>query len=241
MNVLHMIGAASVLTTLLGAPALAQSAQTFDLAGVAVSMEEADWEVHDVKSKAINLGAQGIDGRIGSEAKLLIKRSADAQVMAALIIKGSRGTSKSIAFRDANCPNAQTDIFYARKLGADSERVPKCLFIGGPFKGPQSLGQTLLAAQTEYPFDAPAVTWMVVGYVYNANGAQFSVEGVVSADGFLGSPEVPPLGTVPARMPPGVAAWGDHLGVAMQKALEGAFSRSTTLPAVHFASRLLQQ
>lgn len=241
MNVLHMIGAASVLTTLLGAPAQAQVAQKFDLAGVAVAMEEGDWEVHDVKSKAINVGAQGIDGRIGSEAKLLIKRSADAQVMAALIIKGSRGTSQSIAFRDSNCPGTQTDLFYTRNLSAVSGGAPKCLFIGGPFTGPDALGSLLRAAQTERPFAAPAVNWMVVGYVYNTNGALFSVEGVVSADGFLGLPEVQPLGTVPAQMPPAVAAWGDALGIAMQNALNGIFSRSTTLPAMKFAGTRLPQ
>lgn len=240
MNVLHMVGAISILT-MLSAAAQAQSAQTFDLTGVAVSVEEGNWEIHDVKAKALEVGKQGIQGTISSEAKLLIKRSADAKVQSALIIKGSRGTSQSIAFRDSNCPNPQADIFYARKLSTVSGGAPKCLLIGGPFKGPDSVGPLLLAAQKEYPFEVPAVTWMVVGYVYNGNGANFSVEGFVSADGFLGLPEVSPIGTIPAQMPPAVAAWGDALGVAMQKALDGLFSRSTSLPAMHFASALLQQ
>lgn len=239
MNVLYMVGAVSVLTTL-SAPVQAQDAQKFDLAGVTVSMEDGGWEIHDVKSKALNVGAQGIDGSISSEAKLLIKRSADAKVLTALIVKGSRGTSQAIAFRDSDCPKVQTNIFYARKLSAISGGAPKCLFIGGPFQGPNSLGDLLRAAQTDHPFEAPTLNWMLAGYVYNTNGAQFSVEGVVSADGFLGLPEVPPMGTVPAQMPPGVAAWGDALGVAMQKALNGFFSRSTTLPAMNFSGTRLQ-
>lgn len=238
MKVLYMLGAVSALT-MLSAPA--QAAQEFDLAGVTVSTADGGWEIHDVKSKALNVGAQGIDGRIGSEAKLLIKRSADAKVLTALIVKGSRGTSQSIAFRDSTCPEVPTDIFYARKLSAVSGGAPKCLFIGGPFPGPDSLGDLLRGAQTEHPFDAPALNWMLVGYVYNTNGAQFSVEGVVSADGFLGLPEMQPMGTIPAQMPPAVAAWGDAFGVAMQKALTGVFSRSTTLPAMNFSGTLLRQ
>lgn len=236
MNVLYMIGAVSALT-MLSVPA--QAAQKFDLAGVTVSMQDGDWEVHDVKSTALNVGAQGIDGSISIEAKLLIKRSADAKVLTALIVKGSRGTSQSIAFRDSDCPKAPTDIYYVRKLSTISGGAPKCLFVGGPFDGPDSLGDLLRAAQTEHPFDAPTQNWMLVGYVYNTNGAQFSVEGVVSTDGFLGLPEVQPMGTVPAHMPPAVAAWGDALGVAMQLALNGIFSRSTTLPAMNFSGTLL--
>jgi len=215
------------------------AAQKFELAGVEVNLPEGGWELQDAKAAAGNIGAGGVDGNVKNDGKLMLLRSASGQVLAALLVRGSRGVSQPLRFRDTACPEVPLDVFYARRLAKHDADPPQCLLMVGPVDSTQVLEKSLpelRAAKSEHPFDAPALAWMVVAYAFTSHAAQFSIEGLVSTEGFAGLPVAPLGGALPATMPPAVAAWGDAVGASMQKALEGMFSRSTSLPPITFAA-----
>ena len=220
------------------APVQCLAAQKFVIAGVEVTLTEDDWEVRDVKIGAGQIGARGVEGTIANDAKLLVRRSAAGQVLAALLITGSLGTSKGIRFLDTSCPKVSSDVFYARRLALHESDPPQCLILGGPFNGPKTFSNSLNALKaTDVPdVQVPDSAWQVVAYAFNGFGARFSVDGVVATDGFNGLPASQPLAAWPARIPAEVAAWGDAMGAAMQKALDGFFSRKTTLPPITFTA-----
>ncbi len=228
-----------LLAGLAVAPSGAAAAQKFELAGVEVTLPDDGWEVFDANTAAGNIGTGGVQGNIGASGKLLLRRSPEGRVLAALLMKGSLGTAQGIRFTDTSCPQVPTDVFYARRLAKHDSDPPECLLLGGPFDGQPSMENSLSelhAAQRVHPFDPPAVAWMVVAYSYNSHAAKFSVEGLVAAQGFEGLSAAAPLGALPQRMPPAVAAWGDAVGLAMRQALDGFFSRSTRLPPMLFSA-----
>ena len=217
----------------------ASAAQKFELAGVEVNLPDDGWELHDAKAAAGSIGAGGVDGNVKNDGKLLLLRSAGGEVRAALLVRGSRGVSQPLRFRNTACPEVPLDVFYARRLAKHDADPPQCLLMLGPVDSAKLLEKSLpelRAAQSESPFDAPRSAWMVVAYAYTSHAAQFSIEGLVSAEGFVGLPVAPVGSALPAAMPPAVAAWGDAVGASMQKALDGMFTRSTSLPPITFAA-----
>lgn len=212
----------------------------FDLAGVEVTLPDDGWEMRKIKPAPQKIGLEtgGFDSR-RIDRRLLVRRSADGKVLSVLLITGSLGEQTSVRFHDKSCPKVSADVFYSRRLALREDDPPQCVLVGGPFDGRHVLrsafeGAHLVLAESDP--QPPDSVWQVVAFANSTRGARFTVEGVVSAEGFDGLPETQPLAESPARVPPAVAAWADAVGAAMQKALEGFGSHMTTLPRMTFTA-----
>jgi hypothetical protein len=238
---MKMIWRLVVAVVWLGGVSVAGAApQKFDLAGVEVTLPDDGWEVRKVKAapQRINYDTGGFDSR-RIDRRLLVRRSGDGKTLSVLLITGSLGEPTSVRFHDKSCPKVPADLFYSRRLALREDDPPQCVLMGGPFNGSDVLRRTLDNAHLIVPesdLQAPDSAWQVVAFATNIRGARFTVEGVVSADGFEGLPQTPPRAESPAGVPAAVAAWADALGAAMQKALEGFGSHKTTLPGMTFAA-----
>jgi hypothetical protein len=223
-----------------GIPAAGAEPLRFNLAGVEVTLPDDGWEVRKIEPapQRINYDTGGFDSR-RIDRRLLVRRSDAGKTLSVLLITGSLGEPASVRFHDTSCPKVPAELFYSRRLALREDDPPQCVLIGGPFGGPDALRSTLEDAHltpAESDLQAPDSVWQVVAFATNMRGARFTVEGVVSADGFAGLPETQPRAEPPARVPPAVAAWADAVGAAVQKALGGFGSHKTTLPKMAFTA-----
>ncbi len=226
-----------------GVPVAGAAPLAFELAGVEVTLPDNGWEVRKIKSarQRINFDNGGFDTR-QIDRRLLVRRSDTGQTLSVLLITGSLGEPTSVRFSEKLCPKVPADQYYSRRLTLREDDPLQCVLIGGPFDGPGTLRSTLEDTRVmlaESDPQLPDPVWQVVAFATTVRGARFTVAGVVSAHGFDGLEEAPPLAESPARVPAGVAAWADALGAAMQQALEGFGSKKVTLPKMTFAAPTL--
>jgi hypothetical protein len=236
---MRILALAFLPMALLGVPQGAAAVTKFDLAGVEVTLPEDGWEITDVKARGSQIGAGGVDGVVTAEGKVLMLRSSSGQVLAAMLIRGSRGSARALRFNDSRCPpwpqNAES--MYARRLTSSDSAPPQCLLVEGPVNGPEAMSRWFGSnGPSAKDLPAPASAWHVIAFAYNTMFAQFTIDALVLADGFAGLADARPVAAPQGPMPAAVAAWGDAVGAAMQKALGGVFSRSTQLPPLTFAA-----
>lgn len=207
---------------------------TFKLAGVNVTIPGDGWEVFPAKAPSGMLGSGGIDGTLPSEARLAVLKNANGRVMAALLISSHYGAKRPVTI-GGRCPqprDGDSSSHYV-SIGHPMGGPRTCSMIAGPGDGDHLVGMidSLGAARTEHPFDAPDRAYFVWGYSVDQMASHFSVEGVI-AEGFVGLEGKVPSGTLANSFEPALAAWNDAFAAALKEALGGVFSRSTQLPAI---------
>jgi hypothetical protein len=223
-----------------GVPAAGAAPLEFDLAGVEVTLPDNGWEIRALKSawQRIDIDTGGFTRR-QIDRRLLVRRSDAGKVLAILMITGSLAELSTVRFRDRSCPKVPADLYYWRHLSLNEDDPPQCVFMGGPFDGSKAIrtmsedAHGMLAELNTQPPDS---AWQVLAFTTTTRGAQLSVAGVVSADGFDGLPGTQPLAKSPARVPRAVAAWADALAAALEKALDCFGTCKTTLPRMSFTA-----
>jgi hypothetical protein len=213
--------------------AAAACAQTkIDVGRLTAVFQEPGWV--GSADMAFNGELMSAQGTLRGKGKVFSLAAADGKPLAVVYVGVTYGqvnvyTPRGTCFQDAE--------IYVRDLNESRLENYRCVYAGGPFESDKLLGGLLGRLKESYSsvaVPAPDEAFFALIHVSAKGGFVLHIEALI-APGFAGLPDAKPVGTVPAALRPGVAAWTDQFGEAAIKALT-SFSGNLVVPPVTFTS-----
>jgi hypothetical protein len=207
---------------------LASAQPPVEIGRLKLDLTETGWERFPAGKADIQL--MSASGDIPGEAALLVLRGPGGGITAAMVVGATWGWKGRVRTTN-NCQPVGN--IYTQDFAGGKDGVMECASAGGLFLTEPLLKSSLprlreaLEAQSLKPSVASYVARV---FMINDRGATVQIDVLLAPD-FMGLPGATPLGKVPDKLPPAVAAWVDALGAASKDALY-SFSGALKVPPV---------
>jgi hypothetical protein len=192
------------------------------------------WQVKSLDDQGVEFsGSAG--GKVASETKAFIKKSATGELQGLLVIRGtSSGLDMTNARMVYNAKCEGNKSYYAKGNTGNNERYRECLWVSKQLKSEGAIKanapQALELLQNEKITLPPTMSVVRTTY-WNGNGSNLSVLAVM-APSFAGL-----SGTVQEILPEGIqpelALWGQSLQKATKDSVTAIFGKFT-MPPIEF-------